>query len=118
MTVMQSIEASASADTGIVAFEAVMTRGELQSFERVCHSFGINRRVVSLLATHDRAGMIEMLTELNKDGDCLAEMLDTVINYREHVEGMAKLARAVEARFLRTCREILEFSGNTLSSVP
>lgn len=117
MTVMQSIEASASADTEIVAFEAVMTRGELHPFEGVCHSFGTNRRVVSLLATYDRVGMIEMLTELSNDGDCLAEMLDTVINYREHVEGMAELARAVEARFLITCREILEFSGNTPSSV-
>jgi len=118
MTMMQSIETSASVRTEIVAFEAALTRGELQSFERVCHSFGINRRVVSLLATHDRAGMMELLTELSNDSDCLAEMLDTVINYREHVEGMAEFARAVEARVLLTCGEVLEFSRNTPNSVP
>lgn len=118
MTVMQSIEASVSADTEIVAFEALMTRGELHPFEGACHSFGTNRRVVSLLATYDCVEMIDMLTDLSNDGDCLAEMLNTVINYREHVEGLAELARAVEARFLTTCRKILEFSGNTPNSVP
>lgn len=118
MTMMHSIEPRASAGTKIVEFEAAMTRGELDSFERVCHSFGINRRVVSLLATHDRAEMFEMLTRLSDDDDCLAETLDIVLNYREHIEGMAELARAVEARFLLTCRQILEVSGNAPNPMP
>lgn len=109
MNMHTSIE-PALVDPCELPFEAAITRERMHEVEAACQGFGVNRRVVLLLATQSRDEMANALRNLGTDGDHVMTTLELVGDFTQHCETLTELARSIQARLILACHDALGLS--------
>lgn len=105
-----NMHSTIKADPCAVPFEPAISREQMAQLETVCHGFGVNRRVVLLLATQSRDEMANALRALSAaEGDELTT-LELVTSFTRHCEALAELAKSVEARVFLAYHDALGLS--------